>query len=245
MPRTARHSSRTGFLHLIMRGISRQVLFEDRSDYQKYLAVLRRYAEETHIKICAYCLMENHVHLLIHDGQNQTSLFAKKVGVSYSIYFNKKHDRGGHLFQDRYLSEAVESEAYLFAAFRYILNNPAKAGICPASEYEWSSYRSFGENSGFVDSTPFLGRIRNKDELKSFVSAESRGMVFMEYQGKRTDDWAREQIRELLKIPYGTYLQQLPREERNASIRILKQAGLSIRQIERLTGIGRNIVQKA
>ena len=245
MPRTARHASRTGYLHLIMRGIGRQSLFEEHIDYQKFLSTLRKYAEETRITVCAYCLMENHIHLLVKAEKNSASLFMKKVGVSYAIYFNKKYDRCGHLFQDRYLSEAIENEAYLFTAFRYILNNPAKAGICPAWAYEWSSYRFFGEAGSFPDSSPFLGRIQNTAELKSFVSESDTGTAFMEFHGRQTDDWAREQIRQLLGADNGAFLQQLPRKERNMSLKKLKKAGLSIRQIERLTGIGRNIVQKA
>ena len=245
MPRTARRASRSGYLHIIMRGISRQALFECPGDYRQYLSVLRKYAEETQVTICAYCLMENHIHLLVRDKQNKIALLIKKIGVSYSQYYNKKYDRCGHLFQDRYLSEVIDNESYLFSAFRYILNNPAKAGIYPASAYEWSSCRLYGTADSFVDASPFLQRISGMAELKTFISGSDRETECLEYYGKRTDEWARERICQLLDADSGMILQKLPRKERNASLRKLKQAGLSIRQIERLTGIGRNIIQRA
>lgn len=77
MPRTARRACRSGYLHLIMRGIGRQALFEDRTDYQRYLTILRENAEETQITVCAYCLMENHIHLLVRDENGSTALFMK------------------------------------------------------------------------------------------------------------------------------------------------------------------------
>ena len=104
MPRQARVKSESGYTHLIVRGIGRQVLFEAREDYQFYLAILERYSHETEIQVCAYCLMENHVHLLVCDANARIALMMKKLGVSYSQYFNRKYKRQGHLFQDRYLS---------------------------------------------------------------------------------------------------------------------------------------------
>ena len=140
MPRHARQMSTSGYMHIITRGIGRQLLFEEPEDYQHYLKALDRYCTETHVNVCAYCLMENHVHLLVYGETEQIILLMKKLGVSYSFYFNRKYDRVGHLFQDRYRSEPVEDDAYLLTVFRYILRNPCKAGICKASEYPWSSY---------------------------------------------------------------------------------------------------------
>ncbi len=105
-------------------------------DYKYFLKLLRRFSEECNVTLVAYCLMENHVHLLVNDlHSNNISKFMQKIGVTYSGYYNRKYDRSGHLFQDRFRSETVEDERYLLTVFRYILNNPKKAGICPASSY--------------------------------------------------------------------------------------------------------------
>ena len=110
-------------------------MFGEAADYQRFLSSLERFCGETEVKICAYCLMENHVHLLVCDPESHTPLIMKKPGVNYSQNFNLKYDRSGHLLQDRYKSEAIENNAYLLVVFRYILNNPRMAGICEARNY--------------------------------------------------------------------------------------------------------------
>ena len=84
MSRKARQLSSSGYLHLIARGIGRQALFEEKADYNFYLSILKEYSAETGIVVCCYCLMENHVHLLVHDKASQTPILMKKLGVSYS-----------------------------------------------------------------------------------------------------------------------------------------------------------------
>ena len=243
MPRHARQLSASGYLHLIVRGIGRQALFEEKSDYNYYLSILKRYSKETGIVICAYCLMENHVHLLVKDKNGATPLFMKKIGVSYSRFYNNKYDRCGHLFQDRYLSESVESEAYLLTVFRYILNNPQKAGICAADVYPWSSYGLYDSKDTFVNTTIFHSLIGDYKHFTDFMAIKDNEEC-IEYKSAHTDEWARSVIKELLDVESGTVLQNWDRSKRNDALRKLKDAGLSIRQIERLTGIGRNIIQR-
>ena len=245
MPRQARRMSESGYMHLIVRGIGKQTLFEEASDYRYFLSRLERYSLETSVRICAYCLMENHVHLLARDDNKNTPLFMKKLGISYSGYYNKKYDRQGHLFQDRYLSEPIENEAYLLTAFRYILNNPVEAGICPAAEYEWSSYRLYGNADTFVDTTLLFELIGDGERYKAFIAAENDDHC-LEYHGLRRDDqWARDVIQKCLGEANGIALQGYERAKRDDALKRLKEQGLSIRQIERLTGINRGVIQLA
>ena len=158
MARTARIPGESGYMHIITRGIGRQLLFEEEKDNYYYISLLRKYSEETHIKINAYCLMENHVHLLVFDESDNIAEMMKKIGVCYSKYFNLKYDRTGHLFQDRFKSENIDSEIYLLKVFRYILKNPQNAGVCMVSEYKWNSYCLYGRKDTFVD-TSFLKSI--------------------------------------------------------------------------------------
>ena len=243
MPRQPRQSSASGYLHLIVRGIGRQALFEERADYQFFLSILRRYARETGVSVCAYCLMENHVHLLVRDPEELAPQLMKKLGVSYSAYFNKKYDRCGHLFQDRYRSEAVEDDAYLLTVFRYILNNPAKAGICPASAYAWNSYAQYDRPGSFVDTALLRELIGDRAQLDAFLADEG-GAVCMEFD-RQDETWQRDLLHSILGTENGTVLQHLDRAARNEALCRLKAAGLTVRRIERLTGIGRNIIQRA
>jgi len=245
MPRQARRLSESGYLHIIVRGIGRQAIFEEREDYLRYLSTLERFCRETGVKVLAWCLMENHVHLLVQDERGQTPLLMKKLGVSYSHYFNKKYKRCGHLFQDRYLSEAVEDEAYLLMVFRYILNNPKKAGICEAREYEWSSYGQYELPAPFMDLSLLRELIGDEGSYEKYIS-QTNDDACLEYDGpKHDDEWAKKMIEACLNGENGMALQSLDRKARNEAIRQLKAKGLTIRQIERLTGINRGVIQKA
>ena len=245
MPRHARRCSSSGYYHLISRGVGKQVIFEETADYAFYLRLLRRYGRECGVNICAYCLMENHVHLLVMDPSDHVAVFMKKISVCYAGFFNHKYERTGHLFQGRYTSEPVEDAASLRKVFRYILNNPLKAGICQASAYQWSSYGKYDDPSSFVDTGIFHVLIGEREQYIAFIQAENDDCFLESDHYRRDDRWAKKIISKELKIKSGTELQTLTRKERNAALRLLKRKGLSIRQIERLTGISRNIVQRA
>ena len=163
MPRQARELSESGYYHLIVRGIGRQAIFEDGEDYAFYLSRLSRYSREASVSVCAYCLMENHVHLLVRDEKGHMSPMMKRLGVSYAHYFNQKYARVGHLFQDRYMSESISNETYLLVVLRYILNNPQKAGICRAEDYAWSSYALYDREDAFVDTSVFHELLGNTE----------------------------------------------------------------------------------
>ena len=243
MPRRARETGE--FLHIIVRGNGKQILFEDDSDKVKYLSFIRKFADETEIVILAYCLMENHVHLLLRDSQAKISVFMKKTGVSYAQYYNRKYERTGHLFQDRYKSELIADDTYLLSVFRYILNNPAKAGICPAEEYPWSSYHEYGKDNGLTDAGMLYDMIGSEAEFRQFMQRDDEAEHLEAEPRKKDDAWALETLQKELNLINGTQLQQFEKKQRDEMLALLKKKGLSVRQIERLTGINRGIIQKA
>ena len=233
MPREARIYSE--FLHVIIRGVGKQILFENDEDRYHFLKLIKNFSAEQKIVLIAYCLMENHVHFLVEDEFEHISIFMKKIEVSYAAYYNRKYERVGHLFQGRYRSEVITDNKYLLAAFRYILLNPEKAGIATAKTYKWSSYTEYGlENA--ISNTSFIAEmIGSKAELDMFLLNDD-GKEFMEDTYIRNDDkWAIETIKSTLDAPSGTALQQMPKHMRDEMIRVLYQKGISIRQIERLT----------
>lgn len=245
MPRQARKLSESGYMHLIVRGIGKQIMFEEEADYKRFLSVLERVCGETEVRLCAYCLMENHVHLLAKDLKNSIPLFMKKLGISYAQYFNRKYQRTGHLLQDRYLSEAVEDDEYLLTVFRYILNNPKKAGICDARNYPWNSYAQYELPSPFMDLSLIRSLLGEQAKYEAFIDAANDDMCLEFEKPEHDDRWAQEVLRKSLGVDSGTILQNYERAQRNEALQKLKTKGLTIRQIERLTGINRNIVQKA
>ena len=174
MPRAAREKSESGYYHVILRGIGKQILFEDDEDNERFLSTVQRYRMELGFELVAYCLMENHVHLLLRDTKDQLNLIMKKIAGSYAYYFNHKNDRSGHLFQDRFGSEAVEDDDYLLTVIRYIHRNPEKAGIAKAGEYRWSSYDAYQRPRVEVDNAWALKLIGGSEQFEQFMVSRGR-----------------------------------------------------------------------
>ena len=141
MPRIARVCARGYPHHITQRGNNREKAFFDDEDRRFYLDVLTRYRDKYKMKILAYCLMGNHVHVLA-VPERQTSL-ARGIGgtnLLYTQYVNRKYTRSGRLWQNRFFSSLVEKEPYLWAVMRYIERNPVRAKLVKrAEDYAWSS----------------------------------------------------------------------------------------------------------
>ena len=131
-------------LHVVQRGHDRQPIFVERADYEYYLSNLMEMKNKLSISVYAYCLMTNHVHLLIVPGettQNVSQLLRVLAGRQ-TRYVNKRKKRTGTLWDGRFKASLVDSESYLLACCRYIDLNPVRARIVElAEDYEWSSYR--------------------------------------------------------------------------------------------------------
>ena len=246
MPRQARLFGNSGYEHVVIRGINKQVLFIDERDYMKYLALLEKYSAEQGVKVCAYCLMDNHVHLLLFDNSENIPLLMKKIGVSYSTYFNTKYERSGCLLQNRYHNEPILSERQLHATIRYILNNPVKAGICRSPDnYKWSSYGEYWKEKSFVDNTLVTSIFGSVNQFEEILNNSEINECNNIDRILFSDEWASTVLTNCIGTNNGVLLQKYCRVDRDAALRQLKEAGLSIRQIERLTGINRGIIQRA
>ena len=243
MSRTAR--SKGQYSHVIVRGIGKQILFEDDFDRQKFLNLLKKYRDELNITIMAYCLMENHVHMLIDDNSGQLPCFMKKLGISYAGYYNRKYERTGHLFQDRYKSEVICDEKGLLNVYRYILKNPEKAHIAKSCKYKWSSFSEYGQKNSLTNTDLFEKIIGDKEKLNDFLAIDSEGEYMEDLTRRHDDEWALNIIRNKLNLSSGTAILQMPKKERDEKLVMLKKQGLSVRQIERLTGVNRNVIQRA
>lgn len=176
MPRVCRRLSESKVYHVMIRGNEKKCIFIDDKDRNKFIDIIDKKSSDKKFMIYAFCLMSNHVHLLINEGEDNISRIMKCINVPYVYYFNKRHGRVGHLFQDRFKSEAIEDERYLLAVVRYIHNNPVKAGLSTdPSKYIWSSYNTYINSNaavfGFIKCEPILGYFsENKDEaIKKFI----------------------------------------------------------------------------
>lgn len=206
---------------------------------------MQRFSYETKVDVIVYCLMRNHVHILT-VAPDGLDVFMKKLSSSYVYYFNHKYDRIGHLFQDRFKSEAVESDDYLLTAARYILQNPQKAGICRVQDYPWSSWNEIVSLTGFTKPGILYDIAGNNlDLLEYLVSDNEDSCLDIDNIKIKTDSEALDVIRSVFDDPDMSKIKLLPRQERDHLIRRLKDAGLSARQISLYTGLGRNIIQRS
>jgi len=134
MPRIARQLSETGTYHVFLRGIDRLAIFEESEDFLRFRDIIAKARSSSRFSLLGYCLMGNHIHMLMRTGEEDIGQSVKRVAGGYAAWFNWKYDRVGHLFQERFGSEPIETDNYLLAALRYIHQNPVKAKICMLPE---------------------------------------------------------------------------------------------------------------
>jgi len=141
MARPLRITYPGAFYHITSRGNERKAVFKSRKDREKFLEYLESATKRYEALIHAYCLMDNHYHLLMETPSGNLPRIMAHINSAYTTYFNNKRDRSGHLFQGRYKAILVEADEYAKELSRYIHLNPARAGIVELPmEYEWSSY---------------------------------------------------------------------------------------------------------
>lgn len=160
MPRMARSKSYTKVYHVILRGNDKQDIFFDEQDYKKLIKEFKNIKEKYGCELYAYCLMTNHVHLVIYDKNNILSKIMQSLEVAYSAYFSKKYEKTGHLFQNRFLSKEVETREYLMQVCRYIHQNPVKAKISTVDKYKWSSFKEYVNGEKIISIKMLLSLFR-------------------------------------------------------------------------------------
>jgi len=250
MPRQARKQSQSGIYHLIIRGINKQVIFEDEEDREKFMWCLQYYKEVSQYTIYGYCLMDNQIHLLIKEGKELISKAMKRIGVSYVSWFNRKYGRCGHLFQDRFKSEAVETDEYFLMVLRYIHQNPIITGESQKMEtYQWGSYREYLEKIRLIDTEFALGIFSPEADValgmfKRFMNEKTEdNSIKIHGTYRLTDQEAKLAIQKIAEVTIPTEIQTIEKEKRNELLRQIKKIdGLSTRQIARLTGITQSVI---
>lgn len=265
MSRHLRQKTNTHIYHVVIKGADRQLLFENSKDYEKYLDFLAYYKEECRFNIFAYCLMSNHVHLLIRHSEAYSleSIF-RRLNTSYALWFNMKYDRTGFVQNDRFYSEPVEDEQYLHTVVRYIHFNPAKAGLeqAPGQSYPWSSFYEYLNTDNInstssiqslkiVDTEFYLNIIGGIDQFQSFHSLPTDNIMtdkcldIEHFRTRLPDDVARDIIQELSDCSTVSEFQKLPLTERDKFLKSIHEKGVSIRQLNRLTGTPRGVIVRS
>ncbi|MGG0716220.1 transposase [Robertmurraya massiliosenegalensis] len=258
MPRKARVKSNTGIYHIIWRGANRQEIFHDDEDRVKFLELLKKYKLKYEMTIYAWCLMSNHVHVLLKEGNEDISITMKRIGVSYVNYYNWKYLTTGHLFQDRYKSENVEDHQYLLTVVRYIHQNPVKARMVQApDQWRWSSccgyYRRDDSAKKMLDCKMVLRMFATDlaiaiEKFKEYNERKNNDTCLEDMVKERrlTDEEVRKEIKKILGAIEIAQVKSLPKEERSEVLRRVKGIkGVSLRQAARIFGVSLTLIYKA
>ncbi|MFZ7119700.1 MAG: transposase [Eubacteriaceae bacterium] len=142
MARTPRKISETKYYHIMIKGNDDKGIFIDDEDKWIILNIVRKKLKMQALTMYAYCIMETHAHFLIKEDKENISDIMKRINISYASYFNKKYNRVGHVFQDRFKSECIDCEKNLLPVIRYIHNDPTEY-IVNQLNYKWSSYQEY------------------------------------------------------------------------------------------------------
>ena len=250
MPRTARKTSESGYYHVMARGVSRQLIFEDDADRRAFLALLSELCDERGVRLLAYVLMDNHFHLLVNGPLADVSSCIGQVTGVYAARFNWRHGRCGHLFQNRFRSEPIDDDRYLLAVVRYIHKNPEAAGLASASEWPWSSFREYAGAPELVDPEmilEMLGGVEGFIEFHTHPQGTEKPIDCDDHAtGKRLSDGEGLELAQTILGDLSVEsISGLPRAERSEAIGRLRDAGLGVRQIQRLTGISLGVISRA
>ena len=171
MPRCARIKNIDYTYHIICRSISEIDLFRDNDDKAKYMELIKKYQTIFHFKVYAYCLMDNHLHILLFSNGSDISRIMHGINQSYSQYYNRKYSRHGHVFQDRFKSKVVDNDRYMFVLSLYIHKNIKDLkNVKSIYKYEFSSLSEYlglsKDRYGIVDSSTILSRL-SKDKARA------------------------------------------------------------------------------
>lgn len=248
MPRSSRQKSITGIYHIMLRGIDKRDIFLENEDKMKFLESINKAKEAGKFELYGYCLMDNHIHMLIKESE-EIGTSIKRITVGYVGWHNKKYERTGHLFQNRYLSECVETEGYFLTVLRYIHQNPVNARMVKKIEdYRWSSY--YGYYLFYNDKyTNISGEV-----IKEYLDTYEKFVNFMNsynedecLEYKVVSNFNDNTIKDIICKEYCiSNIGELPISERNKIINdIYNKKCSSIRQLSRVFGVGKAIVERA
>ena len=242
----------TGFYHVCARGTGKQLIFENDADRWEFLELMRDCCREAGVTIVAWCLMGNHVHLVLADYEDAMSTAMHRLLLTYARRFNKRTGRSGQLFQNRFDRCSLDTDRQLMAAIRFVHAHPQEAGISLIERYPWSS---FAEYLRAYDSDVTKSFSDPSTVLELFGSAEG----FIAYSLETPDgsdpvihymdetEWERHAFADKMAKRLGVALNELKTvapSRRDGIIFALHDGGYTVREIERYTGISKSTVSR-
>ena len=242
----------TGFYHVCARGAGGQLIFESDAARWEFLELMRDCCREAGVTVVAWCLIGNHVHLVLADYEDAMSAAMHRLLLTYARRFNKRTGRSGQLFQNRFDRRSLDTDRQLMAAIRFVHAHPQEVGISLIERYPWSSFneflRAYDGDVGKSFSDPSC-------VLELFGSA--RGFVGYSFElpdggdpvthDMNETEWERHAFADKMAKRLGVPLNELktvPPSRRDGIIFALHDGGYTVREIERYTGISKSTVSR-
>ena len=255
MPRQARKISPTGYYHIMLRSNNKEKIFKKEAQKGILIKSLKVIAAEQEVSFVAYCFMDNHIHLVLKGDLDDISITLRRVNIKYAMNFNKKNDRVGHVFQDRYKSEIIIDDKYLLQVVRYVHNNPVKAKMVASPDlYKWSSYNEYARKRFDVINPKeghfIMGYFSGKQS--QFLNFHNE-MDFEVYLDTKEDIKARKlDISKMLIDDYcsthgigdSEKFKESPKHQEGLVKVLLEKSQMSHRQIADILGINSNMVHQ-
>ena len=249
MPRIAREKSGSNIYHVMIRGINRQNIFEEDDDRLCFVKILNHCKEISGFRLYAFALMSNHIHLLIEPAGEPLNTVLTRIETRYAMWYNRKYQRIGYLFQNRYRSETVETDLYFKTVLRYILQNPMKAGIeSRPGTYRWSSYLAYENGKGAITDTQYaLDLFGSRESLMDFLGRDNNDEVMdeIDFDRQLQDEQIRKMMYRISQCESVAAFQALDQQHRREYVGKMYQSGISLSQIARFTGIPKTTVFRA
>lgn len=241
MPRHARQLADSGIYHVMLRGVNRDSIFLEDDDFERFLQILAITKDTSDCKVLAYCLMTNHIHLVVRTTREPIAIVMKRLGIRYAAWFNRKYGRVGHLFQDRFKSVPVETDEYFITLLRYVWANPVVAGIVTLpQDYRWSSRRLVGRRTDLVDSDE-IERLLPSGGLLNVLAGSSPPadtVLMMRHASQRhTPDEVAHLVREICGANAPDDFEDLATSVRQRTVAELRTRGVPYSQIAAATGL--------
>ena len=242
----------TGYYYVCARGTNKQLIFESDEDRWEFLELMRDCCRDVQVTIVAWCLMGNHVHLVLADYEDRMSAAMHRLLLTYARRFNKRTGRTGHLFQNRFDRRSLDTDRHLMAAIRYVHADSQAAGIALIERYPWSSFaeylRAFDDDTtmGFSDPSAVLELFGSAEGFIAYSLETLDGSDPVIHDMDETE-WERhafaDKMAKGLGVPFDR-LKAVPPAQRDGIVFALHEAGYTVREIEQYTGISKSTASR-
>lgn len=245
----------TGFYHVCARGTGKQIIFETDDDLWEFLELMRDCCRDAGVTVVAWCLMSNHVHLVLADYEDAMSAAMQRLLLTYARRFNKRTGRAGCLFRERFERRSLDTDWQVMEAIRSVHAGPQEAGMSLIERYPWSSFaehlRTYDSDAadvtrGFSDPSCVLELFGSAEVfIAHSLSTPDGGEPSL--RDMKETEWERHAFAEKLAKGLGVPLHGVkaaPQAQRDTVIVGLHDAGFTVRQIERYTGIGKSTASR-